>query len=324
MPALEAAMSALNTLKPNDITMVKSMKNPPAVVKLIMEAVCIMKVVKPERKPDPSGSGKMVEDYWGPSQKMLGDLRFLDSLKSYDKDNISPNIMKTIRSKYITNKDFLPEVVRQASTACEGLCKWVRAMEVYDRVAKVVAPKKEKLKGAEAELKVQMDKLNEKRAELKEVTDKLQALNDELGKMREKKADLEKNIDLCSKKLDRAEKLIGGLGGEKTRWTETAISLGERYVQLTGDVLLSSGVVAYLGAFTVDFRHECVKNWILLCNKEKIPCSANFSLNATLGEPVAIREWQIAGLPVDSFSVDNGIIVDKTRRWPLMIDPQGL
>ena len=75
------------------------LQNPPAVVKLIMEAVCIMKVVKPERKPDPSGSGKMVEDYWGPSQKMLGDLRFLDSLKSYDKDNISPNIMKTIRSK---------------------------------------------------------------------------------------------------------------------------------------------------------------------------------------------------------------------------------
>ena len=67
-----------------------------------------------------------------------------------------------------------------------------------------------------------------------------------------------------------------------------------------------------------------MKNWILLCNKEKIPCSENFSLNATLGEPVAIREWQIAGLPVDSFSVDNGIIVNKTRRWPLMIDPQGL
>ena len=40
--------------------------------------------------------------------------------------------------RYITNKDFVPEVVRQASTACEGLCKWVRAMEVYDRVAKVI------------------------------------------------------------------------------------------------------------------------------------------------------------------------------------------
>ena len=36
-----------------------------------------------------------------------------------------------------------------------------------------------------------------------------------------------------------------------------------------------------------------------------------------------IRAWNIAGLPVDSFSVDNGIIVDNARRWPLMIDPQG-
>eukprot|EP00795_Rhopilema_esculentum_P009610 gene9610-17369_t len=323
LPALEAAMSALNTLKPSDISMVKTMKNPPAVVKLVMEAVCIMKSVKPERKPDPSGSGKMVEDFWGPSQKILGDLKFLDSLKSYDKDNIPASVMKTIRAKYMTNKDFVPEVVRQASTACEGLCKWVRAMECYERVAKVVAPKKEKLAGAEAELKRQMDKLNAKRAELKEVTDKLQALNDELDKMTKKKAELEANIDLCSKKLDRAEKLIGGLGGEKTRWTETAKSLGERFIQLTGDVLLSSGVVAYLGAFTVDFRNECVKDWVILCKKEKIPCSEGFSLSATLGEPVKIREWQIAGLPVDSFSIDNGIIVNNTRRWPLMIDPQG-
>lgn len=36
-------------------------------------------------------------------------------------------------------------------------------------VFQVVAPKKEKLVGAEAELKIQMDKLDEKRAELKEV-----------------------------------------------------------------------------------------------------------------------------------------------------------
>jgi len=48
-----------------------------------------------------------------------------------------------------------------------------------------------------------------------------------------------------------------------------------------------------------------------------------FSLAATLGEPVKIRDWNIAGLPVDGFSVDNGIIVSNSRRWPLMIDPQG-
>jgi len=58
MPALEAAISALNTLKPSDITVVKTMTNPPSAVKLVLESVCVMKNIKPERKPDPSGSGR--------------------------------------------------------------------------------------------------------------------------------------------------------------------------------------------------------------------------------------------------------------------------
>lgn len=68
-----------------DITVVKTMKSPPAGVKLVMEAVCILKGVKPDRIPDPSGSGKKIEDYWGPSKRVLGDLKFLQSLKDYDK-----------------------------------------------------------------------------------------------------------------------------------------------------------------------------------------------------------------------------------------------
>ena len=61
----------------------------------------------------------------------------------------------------------------------------------------------------------------------------------------------------------------------------------------------------------------------MLCTQREIPCSVNFSLSLNLGEPVAIRAWNIAGLPVDAFSVENGIILSKSRRWPLMIDPQG-
>ena len=90
---------------------------------------------------------------------------------------------------------------------------------------------------------------------LAKVVDKLQALNDEFDAMTNKKKELEANILICEQKLDRAEKLIGGLGGEKDRWTEAARVLGERYDRITGDVLLSSGVVAYLGPFTVDFRN---------------------------------------------------------------------
>ena len=92
------------------------------------------------------------------------------------------------------------------------------------------------------------------------ILDKLQALNDEFSAMQEKKSQLETNLDICEKKLDRAEKLIGGLGGEKERWSKAANELGERYTNATGDVLLSSGVVAYLGAFTVAYRNVCFTN----------------------------------------------------------------
>lgn len=141
--------------------------------------------------------------------------------------------------------------------------------------------------------------------------------------MQQKKKELEDNIHQCEQKLIRAEKLIGGLGGEKDRWTENAKMLTEKYYRITGDVLLSSGVVAYLGAFTVNYRNDCVKEWVRLCKEKKIPCSEQLSLTNTLGDPVKIRAWQIAGLPVDAFSVDNGIIVSNSRRWPLCIDPQG-
>ena len=66
-----------------------------------------MKNVKPDRKPDPLGSGKMVEDFWGPSLKILGDFKFLDSLRDYDKDSIPPAIIKRIREKWVLVADML-------------------------------------------------------------------------------------------------------------------------------------------------------------------------------------------------------------------------
>ncbi len=39
------------------------------------------------------------------------------------------------------------------------------------------------------------------------------------------------------------------------RWELAAKILGEKYDNLTGDILVSSGVVAYLGAFTSAFRY---------------------------------------------------------------------
>ena len=90
---------------------------------------------------------------------------------------------------------------------------------------------------------------------------------------------------------------------------------------MTGDVLISSGMIAYLGAFNSVFRDELASQWVEACLSKKIPNSGAFSLSRVLGDPIAIRNWVIQGLPSDAFSVENAIIQSKTRRWPLFIDP---
>ena len=71
--------------------------------------------------------------------------------------------------RYIPNPEFNPNIVRHVSAACEGLCRWVRAMEVYDRVIKIVSPKRAKLQEAEQELARQMKRLSEKHSQLQQV-----------------------------------------------------------------------------------------------------------------------------------------------------------
>lgn len=55
-------------------------------------------------------------------------------------------------------------------------------------------------------------------------------MESELKGQQRKKEQLESDIELCSIKLERAEKLIGGLGGERARWEETAQDLAKAQV----------------------------------------------------------------------------------------------
>ena len=321
IPALNSAVSALDSLTKADITEMKGMKNPPKLVKLVMEGVCIMLEVKPDKKAADDGKGK-VDDYWGPATKVMSDMGFIPRLKGYDKDNIPEAVIKKIRV-YTAMDDFQPEVIKKVSAAATGLCKWVRAMEVYDRIAKVVEPKRIALKKAEEDLGVMMKDLGEKQASLKAIIDKLDELEKGFNDANNEKQSLADQVDSCEKKLERAGKLISGLGGEKARWTEMVGQLGEQLVNVTGDVLISSAIVAYLGVFTADYRDHVLTEWIASIKEKGIPGSPTVTLAAVLGDPVQIRTWNLSGLPRDSLSTDNAIIMSKSRRWPLMIDPQG-
>ncbi|XP_015126095.2 dynein heavy chain 12, axonemal [Diachasma alloeum] len=321
MPVLNEAIAALDTLKPADIAMVKTMKNPPETVKLVMAAVCVMMNVQPEKVLDTS-TGKTRLDYWKVAQRILSDMKFLENLKNYDKENIPMETIQTIKKTYLSNASFDPKIVAKASSAAEGLCKWVRAMVLYDKVAREVAPKKAALASAEKDYKDTMIFLAEQRKMLGELNEKLALLRDDLEKTIEKKIALENQVITCRNQLARAEKLINGLGGEKDRWMSSAESLQRAYDTLPGDILISCGIIAYLGPFITSYRVEYVDKWKVYVQNLKIPCSEEFNFVTVLGSEIKINSWNIFGLPRDSFSTENAIVMDNSKRWSLFIDPQ--
>lgn len=321
LPALDKAIASLKSLKVSDITELKAFTNPPQGVKMVMEGVCIMKGIKPKRvagdKP-----GEKIDDYWPVATPLLGNpKKFLESLFGYDKENIPDAIIKKIKP-YIDNPAFTPENIKKVSEACTAICSWVRAMDKYYHVSKMVAPKRQALAEAKASLEVTMKALNAAKDKLAKVNTAIAAMETDLKAKADKKQQLEDKAEECSQRLVRAEKLINGLGGEKVRWADSIARDDKLLVNVVGDIVVSAGTVAYLGPFTEEFRAKMCDQWRTAEAEMGLARTEGADLVSTLSDAVQVRAWQISGLPKDAMSTENACIVKYSERWPLFIDPQ--
>ncbi|KAG6586851.1 Dynein heavy chain [Phytophthora cinnamomi] len=307
MPALNNAIKALDSLSKNDITEVKSFAKPPEAVETVMNAVCLLFNEKQS---------------WDSAKKILGDVTFLDKLKNFDKDNIPAATLKKL-SKAVSEPGMAVEVVSKVSKAATSLCMWVHAMDVYSKVAKEVGPKKENLERMNQKLAEANAILSQKQEELRVVNENVAMLEKQCKDTLDEKDKLANDAAVTEKRLVRAEKLISGLSVEGARWKESVASLAESILALIGDTFLAAACISYYGPFTGGFRQRIVDQWVTQTQALAIPCSPGYSLSTTLGSPVEVREWQLNGLPTDSTSTDNAILVTRGERWPLMIDPQG-
>ncbi|KAM4613811.1 dynein axonemal heavy chain 1 [Polymixia lowei] len=322
LPALDAALASLKLLKKNDVTEVRAMQRPPDGVKLVIEAVCIMKGIKPKKiageKP-----GTKIDDYWEPGKGLLQDPgKFLEGLFKFDKENIPDAVIRLIQP-YIDNEEFQPASIAKVSKACTSICQWVRAMHVYHFVARAVEPKKQALREAQEDLAATQRILDDAKEKLAAVEEGIATLEAKYHDCLAKRDQLDNECQLCESRLVRADKLIGGLADEKVRWKETVQHLEYMVNNVAGDVLLSAGYVAYLGPFTGEYRAAMAEEWLRGFKELSVPHTDEPNLVSTLGDPVKIRSWQIKGLPNDNLSVENGVITQYSQRWALFIDPQG-
>ena len=123
-------------------------------------------------------------------------------------------------------------------------------------------------------------------------------------------------------------------------------------LNLPGDVLVAAAFLSYAGPFDTTYRDALTKQWLASVKEQVIPFTEvqrvvcchlfaaalwhsrdepvylsvvpqGFSFASFLAKPTDVRDWNIQGLPADTFSTENGVIVTRGRRWPLMVDPQG-
>lgn len=59
------------------------------------------------------------------------------------------------------------------------------------------------------------------------------------------------------------------------------------------------------------------------CKRQGIPASDNVNIVELLVDEGTIGEWNLQGLPLDELSIQNGIMVTRSSRYALMVDPQG-
>ena len=125
------------------------------------------------------------------------------------------------------------------------------------------------------------------------------------------------------KKMDAANRLIGGLAGERKRWGEQSEAFADEIRRLAGDVALACAFIGYVGPFNAEFRERLqTQEFYRDCVEKKVPVTEDLRISTFLVDASTIGDWTLEGLPTDELSVQNGIMVTRSQKWPLMIDPQ--
>ena len=79
--------------------------------------------------------------------------------------------------------------------------------------------------------------------------------------------------------------------------------------------LLSSAYLTYLGGQNEKVRAQTLQGWLSAIRAQ------DFSFNNFLSSEAQMLTWKKEGLPADSLSVDNAIMILNSQETPLIIDP---
>ncbi|KAH0794512.1 Dynein heavy chain family protein [Histomonas meleagridis] len=309
MPLLNAALSAVEDLKnrKSELAVVKTFVKPPQLVIEIMEAVCLL-------------NGRNGD--WASAKSFLAQTDFFNQLLEVHNKPIPESTLNYIR-KMASDPKYSIKNVASVSESAACLFKWVTAIEKYVTERQRILPKQKRRDEAQEALNEAEKNLKEKQDELKIISDQLTNLQNQFDESQKQQIELTEKIKQCQYRLKNASLLTVALDDERIRWKENLIELSNSKKSILGDTLLIVFHIAYIGPFSYNYRSEIITKMISKTKELNLQISNNFSLENITISPATLREWQVNGLPQDLLSKQNGVLVTMSKRYPLLIDPQG-
>jgi len=190
------------------------------------------------------------------------------------------------------------------------MAAWVKANIRYSLVVEKIEPLEAELEEQVMQLEKSQRRLQTCEDELKEIDDRVGTLKDEFASRTAEAERLKRNLSIAGETLDKAEGLIGQLGGEQERWRSTALTLRSDLASLPVKMLLAAGFTTYLAKEPEDRRADMLVKWAALIASNEIGGSGPaFSFKRTLTTESELLQWKSMGLPADDLSQENGLVI---------------
>jgi dynein heavy chain len=163
---------------------------------------------------------------WGAQQKMMKPPQnFIDSLKAYDKDNISDKQKADLKTaELLLHPQFTYEIMMKKSSAAANLANWVINVVKYNDIFVVVEPLKKSAEASKAEAETKAEELKVVQDRVAEIIAKVNLLKDQLAEAEAKKEAVVLQATKLQQSLDLANRLVNGLADENVRWQANVVN----------------------------------------------------------------------------------------------------